>query len=527
MYRNADQLHDGEILKGYDICIVGAGAAGISMAQRLLGTSQKVLLVSSGLETDVGRPSPVRESIYEGTVGAFLQKVDPTFLTRSRLRMYGGTTNHFGYWARPLDEADLKPRPGYRDAQWPIDMAELNRYYPDANATGDYGPFNYDDIEFWANALGGRPFPPLPGDALENAIFHSQPDYNIHDFQLHYGPQLKAAPESKLTVLFNANILEVKSTDGKDHVTGLACATIGNDGKRGISFGVEARAYVLAQGGIEPVRLLKLSGSLGDNARGLLGRGFMVHPLITNAATVRFSQPVDMLVRNFFSERQVRIADPANANEEHQPVFAAVYHPEELLDYYIFNAWGILAPTPSTMDTERIGNFRIMLGFSSDRTRANVNVNWEQVPNENSAITLDQNRTDPVFRQPVARLDWNLLKPDKDTVRKAMNLCWSYLQPRGAIDFQMITDLSTDNPTQWTFPPNSGALMTGDHHMGALRMSKTAEDGIVNPDLRLHGVDNLYIAGCGVFPTSGYANPTLTLVALALRLADHLNGIHA
>jgi len=63
--------------------------------------------------------------------------------------------------------------------------------------------------------------------------------------------------------------------------------------------------------------------------------------------------------------------------------------------------------------------------------------------------------------------------------------------------------------------------------MGALRMSKTAEDGIVNPDLRLHGVDNLYIAGCGVFPTSGYANPTLTLVALALRLADHLNGIQA
>jgi choline dehydrogenase-like flavoprotein len=61
--------------------------------------------------------------------------------------------------------------------------------------------------------------------------------------------------------------------------------------------------------------------------------------------------------------------------------------------------------------------------------------------------------------------------------------------------------------------------------MGALRMSAHQDDGIVNPDSRLHSVDNLYIAGCGVFPTGGFANPTLTIVAMALRLADHLKTI--
>ena len=88
----------------------------------------------------------------------------------------------------------------------------------------------------------------------------------------------------------------------------------------------------------------------------------------------------------------------------------------------------------------------------------------------------------------------------------------------------MITDVS-GGAEDWTFLPNEGALETGDHHMGALRMSAAAEDGIVDINSRLHSVDNLYIAGSAVFPTGGYANPTLTIVALALRLADHLKTV--
>jgi len=88
----------------------------------------------------------------------------------------------------------------------------------------------------------------------------------------------------------------------------------------------------------------------------------------------------------------------------------------------------------------------------------------------------------------------------------------------------MITDVS-GGADSWTYPPHEGALETGDHHMGALRMSASPEDGIVDVNSRLHSVDNLYIAGSAVFPTGGYANPTLTIVALALRLADHLEAV--
>ena len=88
----------------------------------------------------------------------------------------------------------------------------------------------------------------------------------------------------------------------------------------------------------------------------------------------------------------------------------------------------------------------------------------------------------------------------------------------------MITDVG-GGAEDWTLPPHEGALETGDHHMGALRMSSRPEDGIVDPDSRLHQVDNLYIAGSAVFPSGGYANPTLTIVALSLRLADHLKAV--
>lgn len=520
MYRNATELENGETLAGFDVCIVGAGAAGIAMAQRLIGSALNVLVLESGLPADVNQPSGNRESIYAGTLGPFMQQVDPTFLTRSRLRMYGGTTNHFAFWARPLDEADLESRPGYRDAHWPINRAQLDPYYAQANVFGNYGPFNYDDVAYWSKILHGQPFPTQRGDAIRNGIFHSQADPNIHDFQLHYGNQLRTA--ENVTVLFNANVLGVESTEQRNHVTGLFCGTI-EEKTRGKRFRVEAKHYVLAQGGIEPVRLLKLSYDLGDNAREHLGRGFMVHPVITRAAQVTFAKPVDALTQNFFRTQQVILDPPNDEHQDHRLVFTPIYHPEELDGYLRFNAWGVLMPTAEAMAAEQIGNFRIILGFDYTGQSCSVNINWEQVPNEYSTITLDENEIDPVFRQPVVRLDWNLVEEDKRTIVRGLELCRDYFKDRGANNFRILTDLS-GGPEHWSLRSTSGdsGLGAGDHHMGALRMSESPGDGIVDTNLKLHKVDNLYVAGCGVFPTSGCANPTLTIVALALRLADHL-----
>ena len=207
-----------------------------------------------------------------------------------------------------------------------------------------------------------------------------------------------------------------------------------------------------------------------------------------------------------------------------QPIAGPSYYVEDRSDASLLFAWGILEPMPAVLDAKRIGNFRLIFRFQGP-TFTTVDITWEQLPNENSTITLDPAVTDPIFKQPVVRLDWNLLEPDKRTVREGLDLCRQYLLARDqGAKLEFTTDLS-GGPDHWTLDGTPNRLHPGDHHMGAARMSRSSDDGIVNPDSRLHSVDNVYIAGSAVFPTCGYANPTLTIVALALRLADHLSQV--
>ena len=526
MYAHADHSPADTILQGFDICIVGAGAAGIAMAQRLAHSSLKVILLVSGSPSERSTPDAARQALYQGTTGDFLRKVDPVFPQRSRLNMYGGTTNHFGFWARPLDPADYMPRPGYREAGWLFDETELAPWYAEAHHFGRFGPFNYDDMDFWQRVLYARCFDAVPGDKLTGAIMRAQYEANLHDFQVQFRQQLKDA--ANITVLFNAHLLSIRSDDSRSRVVELQCSTIersSNGGSHaGAAFSVRAGSYVLACGGIENVRLLQLSGELGNNRRDMLGRGFMVHPLLTNAARVRFDKPVPSEVRNFFREQQIRLKAPATPDDEYEHMVAPLVNPELVFEYLMFNAWGVLAPTHETLLAEQIGNFRIILYFGADAHSAIVNLNWEQTPDENSRVTLSHDQADPIFGQPLAHIDWRLNERDKHSAARALELSLEYLRERDAGQQEMITDVS-GGAEDWTFLPAEGALETGDHHMGALRMSESPENGIVDINSRLHTVDNLYVAGSAVFPSGGYANPTLTIVALALRLAEHLRAV--
>ncbi len=522
MYVESGDLEAVEILRGFDICIAGAGAAGLALAHRLIGSPLKVLVLASGLPTDRGLPSGSRQKAYGGTLGPFLSSVDPLFLRRSRLNMYGGTTNHFGFWARPLDETDFLPRQGYRAAAWPIPRASLDPWYAEANSYGRYGPFNYYDLAFWERVLGGAGFPRRTEDRLARAVFHAQYAEPVRQFQVQLGEALHAAPN--VTVLFNAHLLSIETGGTLDggHVLRFVCASL-REGRPDRRFHVEADRYVLAMGGIETARKLKLSGDLGNNHHDHLGRGFMVHPLLTTAAEARFATPLPLETRNFFRDQQIRLRPGGEKEEAFVHDNAPLVDPRLMAKYEVFNAWGVLVPTAATLADERIGNFRVILRFDPAGDRAEVNLNWEQVPNEESVIGLDHAEVDPVFGQPAAHVDWRLREEDKRTAATALDLVRDHLERNGSTGFRILTDLS-GGPERWTFGRTETALATGDHHMGSLRMSASPDDGVVDPDCRFHRIDNLYAAGSAVFPTSGYANPTLTIVALALRLADHLSG---
>ncbi len=143
---------------------------------------------------------------------------------------------------------------------------------------------------------------------------------------------------------------------------------------------------------------------------------------------------VNIAIQNFFHDHQVKIRPPQHKDDKHTPILAPVFHPADLNDLLIFNAWGTLMPTPQTMHAEKIGNFRTMLTFDDDHHLDQPQL--EQVPNENSTITLDASQTDPVFGQPVVRLDWNMLDQEKHTNYQGSGLCKDYLEARGAVGFE-------------------------------------------------------------------------------------------
>ena len=180
-------------------------------------------------------------------------------------------------------------------------------------------------------------------------------------------------------------------------------------------------------------------------------------------------------------------------------------------------------PTHQTLLEERIGNFRIILYFGADHASAVVNLNWEQVPDEDSRITLDPQQVDPIFGQPVAHVDGASTRLTNEARLVPWKSRWSTCGGMAQTS-RDVTNVS-GGAADWTSALTKAALETGDHHMGAMRMSASSADGIVNVNSRLHSVGNLYIAGSAVFPAGGYANPTLTIVALALRLADHLKAV--
>ena len=137
----------------------------------------------------------------------------------------------------------------------------------------------------------------------------------------------------------------------------------------------------------------------------------------------------------------------------------------------------------------------------------------EQIPNPNSRITLSTKLDKLGCR--IARLNWELLDEDFSTIRRSQALIDDALKSKGI-----------GRVSKWLgdeTPPTTIGI--GNHNMGATRMSESPKFGVVDANCRVHGLNNLFIAGSSVFPTAGAANPTLTIVALSIRLADHIKSL--
>jgi choline dehydrogenase-like flavoprotein len=504
-----------------DVCIIGAGAAGITIAAELAGSGLDVVMLEGG-----GR---VRETesqdFYRGSLSG-----SPQFpLELSRLRFLGGTTNHWAGMCRPFDALDFAQRDWVPESGWPLRRADLEPYYERAHPICDLGPYDYgEDPEktSWPGITDPGPRLADEGDVLFKMVQHSPPTR----FRKKYGPLMEG--EGGPRVILHASALELVSEPGAGHLRRVAAR-----GPAGKHFDVEARATILATGAVENARLLLLSkraapAGLG-NDRDLVGRFFMDHAGAIPFAVLLWRDDsyqriaVDQRVDGIRLLSGLAVSEIAQAREGLLSNAAYLRKPmkaEEIRDFEWFN---IVQAITKTLDEDDLEIARFLDQVAPNRADSLGSIAWirsEQAPNRESRVTLGD-ELDAHGQRRVA-LAWRHTELDRHTFMASARLYADVLTRSGIGRVKLMPWLlaekglgESEAGSEW-----SSRLTPGWHHIGTTRMADDPQRGVVDSSCRVFGVDNLYVAGSSVFPTSSYINPTLTLVALAIRLADHLRA---
>jgi len=500
-----------------DICIIGGGAAGITVAREFIGTPHKVILLEGGgMEIDAAT-----QDLYRGTnVGRSYYDLDAC-----RLRYFGGSTNHWGGWCHPLSPIDFRKRPWIPHSGWPIDYDDLAPFYGRAGKVVQLPHSRFDEAHLLRTHPDTRAFPFDPA-VLHPECYQFSPPTRFGEV---YGPALKKAPN--ISVVLNANVVAIERDPDGSAIRSVRYATLG--GKRRA---VRAKTFILATGGIENARML-LASNIG-NDHDLVGRFFMDHPEPIGGM-VMLIDPRDPRWVPFVQSHPERADDRAplgcvgisvarQAQERINNVRVGFHYLPVMHSEGMTALQQLLAREETTTALPQASVGENLLHIVSDveglsreaidrvshgkpmLQMIEVEVYGQQAPNPDSRVTLGDERD--ALGVPRLKMDWRLSDFDRHSADRTLRLL---AQELGRIGLGRMKLAFKDWDPDFYY---------GNHHMGTTRMSDDPRTGVVDADCRVHGVPNLYVAGSSVFTTSGNATPTLTIVALALRLADHLKA---
>ena len=460
-----------------DVCIIGAGAAGITVARKLMQHSLRVILCEAG-DLDFDDQS---QSNYRGRVEG-----DAYYdLDISRLRYFGGSTNHWTGWCRPLDSYDFTAKNGNPLTAWPIGIDAVQPYMGETR--------NILEVKAAENDQE------LGASGLKRVIFNFSPPVRFGEkYQVEFEKQNNAQ------ALLTANLVGAE-LDGRRITAARVRDYQGNERL------VRARYFVLACGGIENSRLLlwlQRTGQLPATVQTRqIGRYWMEHPhapvgdvVITAPQSFKFNE----FALDFFAPTPAFM-------ESHGTLNCQLYL--KTTDYG--GAKEVIADL--LCNTSVLGEWMIQKLGENLACVARLKAAWEQDPVRANRIALGDERD--AFGIPRAVLHWTRNDQDMRTVRETV-LAFAKYCARADIARVRLADWLTKSGNEL---PDFD-VMGGYHHMGGTRMAVSPETGVVDADCRLFGCDNLYLAGSSVFPSVGHANPTFTIIQLSLRLADHLRA---
>lgn len=490
--------------RAFDVCVIGAGPAGITLARTLAANGLTVALMEGG-DTDMTDES---QTLYEGdNVGIPSYPPD-----ESRLRFLGGSSGHWEGKCRALEDVDFARRPWIPLSGWPIDRSDLDPFQARAAATLELAsPTDPPDIAVDQEV-----------DRFRRFEWRFSPPTRFGE---RYRDELAAS--DTITLCLDANLVDLRLSDDFGAITG---AIFKSYAKGDPGFTVRARAYALCLGGLENARALlncnsQIPAGIG-NGQDLVGRHFCDRPTVFTSVLVLVNalgrQNLYFAPTRTFLETE-QVANFAISVEPLQPK-----PPRSLLSSLATTAQCI---SPAVLDlVQKLRGQRIRcvaggldeFGAQFDpgaHPIANVGITTEQQLNPDSRVMLGD-ETD-AFGLRRIRVDWRLTEADYRTITKAALAFGAHVAEQD-IGRLKLRDWLLQEPPALPAIGSGNGLIAGRQHMCTTRMSSDPRTGVVDADCRVHGMTNLYIGGSSTFATAGFAKPTFTIVQLALRLGDHL-----
>jgi choline dehydrogenase-like flavoprotein len=506
MHIDARNLEDNTLIEG-DICIVGAGAAGISMALEWMNSPYKVILLEGGgFEYD----EQVQELYAGKTTG---QHYFP--LKSIRLHYFGGTTGHWAGYCSTFDAIDFKKREWMPHSGWPIQLKDIEPFYSRAQKNVELEPYEYD-LSFWEKK--DPLLKPLPLD--EN---------KVRSKMWQFSPPTRFGTKYKDTIVNAKNIhlytyANVVDIETNENVSNVKQVTVKN--YAGKQHKVRAKYFIIACCAIQNARILlsankQASKGLGNNYDNV-GRYFMEH-LEIKSSDLWLADPADVklyMIEFGVTKARAELAISERAQFEHKILNGTTsFTPLELAQNRpaFIEVWtdekDAMEKTIKKLGkrNEKSGVINMPKGFKAYQLFTRM----EQAPNPSSRITLDTEKDS--LGMPRAILNWELTSLEKNSLRKINEIIGEEVGRASIGRVRLYDYLEEEKDATW--PSFTGG---GWHHMGTTRMSDDPKQGVVDVNCKVHGIDNLYMAGSSNYVTAGAVNPTLTLIALTIRLSDHL-----
>lgn len=502
-----------------DLCIVGSGAAGLALASEMLNTHYKVVLIESGgLEDEVAT-----QALYNAEISG----LPHPGTTEGRFRVLGGSMTRWAGQGLPLMSIDFERRSWVAHSGWPITFATLQPYYLRSARFMLLDQMNFDtDLLAYLKAQA----PSFNAEFIHYHFSKWSPRPNLRETYL---PSIRAADHC--TLLLHANLTRIDLNEAQNNVQQVLVRSL--EGQQAV---IRARRFILCTGGIETARLLLANNHQNVNGIGndhdLVGRYFQDHPSapigwlesqnpkrVQEMFNLYHKQGLKYSVRCTAAEQWQRQNQMLNISAsvvcvEKNDIFKDMKDIYRAMRYCKFHARlfrQLCRVTGNPWDVALSGYHYFLKGRNYvPGARLRIGVTSEQEPNPDSRVMLSTRKD--ALGMPLSNIQWQLTELTYHSIQQFAQLMQAEFQRLGFGKIALDPWLLEKDP-RWM-----EHVTDQFHHIGTTRMHDLPTQGVVDRNCRVHGISNLLIGSSAVFPTSGHSNPTFTIIALCMRMADQL-----